>query len=391
MKKITNIKNFLVSSQPYQPLEIYQAKPIEKVAALFKAHFQGKTLYAVKANPSPFILKTLLNNGITNVDVASLNEIKHCASISSKFSMYYMNPIKPKEHIREAYFKYNIKAFSLDCLEELDKICEATQLAQDLKLFIRVNVPHNSAQIDLSSKFGASFDEAIQLLRRCSLVTSEIGVCFHIGSQCMDPQDYGFTIRYIKDLLTKSETTIKHLDIGGGFPISYPLLTPPPLTKYFSVISKALKETGLDQCQLYCEPGRALSAESMSLIVRVEQRRDHFLYINDGLYGTLFDAGTFNFHYPAQCISSTPETNRAPLQPFSFYGPTCDSYDLLKGPFYLPQSIAVGDYIKIDLLGAYGSVMKTSFNGFNDHIAIELVPKTTKTSIYSKGVEYVNY
>jgi ornithine decarboxylase len=105
-------------------------------------------------------------------------------------------------------------------------------------------------------------------------------------------------------------------------------------------------------------------AESGGLLVRVELRRGNSLYINDGTYGSLFDAGSLNWVYPVRPVRDLTTVAVDELTPYSFFGPTCDSLDHMKGPFYLPNDIQEGDFIEIGQLGAYGQAMTTGFNGF---------------------------
>ena len=119
-----------------------------------------------------------------------------------------------------------------------------------------------------------------------------------------------------------------------------------------------------DTCEFWAEPGRALVAESASTLVRVELRRGERLYINDGTYGSLFDAGVPGFIFPARAIRAVGRLSPA-LTPYTFYGPTCDGMDFMKGPFLLPEDMREGDYIEIGQTGAYGCTMRTKFNGFH--------------------------
>ena len=112
-----------------------------------------------------------------------------------------------------------------------------------------------------------------------------------------------------------------------------------------------------------CEPGRALVAESGSTIVKVVLRKNHKLYINDGTYGSLFDAGQPNIIFPNKMISNGRKISKK-MTAFNFYGPTCDSMDYMKGPFILPNNIKENDYIELGQLGAYGLTFRTEFNGF---------------------------
>ncbi|MDL2340049.1 MAG: type III PLP-dependent enzyme, partial [Pseudomonadota bacterium] len=163
--------------------------------------------------------------------------------------------------------------------------------------------------------------------------------------------------------IVEAAVTVDIVDVGGGFPSSYPGMEPPPLEAYFSVIHNAFEALPISySAELWCEPGRALCAEYASIVVRVEKRRGDELYINDGAYGSLFDAAHIGWRYPVRLLRETPSDVRP--MPFSFYGPTCDDLDRMAGPFDLPGDIGPGDYIEIGMLGAYGCAMRTGFNGF---------------------------
>tara|TARA_B100000929_G_scaffold115224_1_gene91431 strand:- start:1037 stop:1519 length:483 start_codon:yes stop_codon:yes gene_type:complete len=131
-----------------------------------------------------------------------------------------------------------------------------------------------------------------------------------------------------------------------------------------SEILKGIKNLKLEKpTKLLCEPGRALVAESGSTIVRINLRKKQKLYINDGTYGSLFDAGAPNLIYPSRLITNGRIISKK-MTAFDFYGPTCDSMDYMKGPFVLPNNIKEGDYIELGQLGAYGLTFRTQFNGF---------------------------
>ena len=153
-------------------------------------------------------------------------------------------------------------------------------------------------------------------------------------------------------------------NIGGGFPTIYPDLIPQSLETYFKEIKKGLDDLDLEKLpEIICEPGRAIVAESGSTIVKVNLRKKQKLYINDGTYGTLFDAGVPNIVYPSRLITSGRIISKK-LTSFDFFGPTCDSMDYMKGPFVLPNNIKENDYIELGQLGAYGLTFRTQFNGF---------------------------
>jgi len=372
MQKFKSV-DFLVNQlKPTEPVYCIRKKSIQLASKFFQNKFPGKVLYAVKTNPHPFVLKTMVESGIDNFDVASIKEIKTIKKISPKANCSYMNTVKNRENIKEAYFNHKVKTFSLDTKEELIKIIESTNHAKDLELFVRVAVSNEHAEIDLSKKFGAINSEASGLLRLTKQYAKKIGLSFHVGSQCMHPISYAKGISEIGNIIKKTKILPDVINIGGGFPTIYPDLVPQSLDNYFYEIKKALNNLKLEKLpKIICEPGRAIVAESGSTIVRVNLRKKQKLYINDGTYGTLFDAGVPNIVYPSRLIKNGKIISKK-ITSFDFYGPTCDSMDYMKGPFILPNNIKENDYIELGQLGAYGLTFRTDFNGLYSNNIFEV-------------------
>jgi ornithine decarboxylase len=364
MQKFKTVDELINQLKPEQPIYCIRKKSIQSASTYFRNKFPGKVLYAVKTNPHPVVLKTIVESGIENFDVASIQEIKDIRNIDPNAKCSYMHTVKSRESIKEAYFRYNVKTFSLDTKDELIKIIETTGHAKDLELFVRVAVSNEHAEIDLSKKFGAITSEATGLLRLTKQYAKKIGLSFHVGSQCMHPISYAKGIADIGNIIKKTKIIPDYINIGGGFPAIYPDLVPQSLDSYFEEIKKSLINLKLKSLpEILCEPGRAIVAESGSTIVRVNLRKKQKLYINDGTYGTLFDAGTPNMVYPSRLIKNR-KTSSKKLTAFDLYGPTCDSMDYMKGPFLLPNNIRENDYIELGQLGAYGLTFRTQFNGF---------------------------
>ncbi|MDB9768395.1 type III PLP-dependent enzyme [Candidatus Pelagibacter ubique] len=383
MQKFKTVDELINQLKPEKPIYCIRKKSIQSASTYFRNKFPGKVLYAVKTNSHPEVLKTIVQSGIENFDVASVQEIKDIRAISPDAKCSYMHTVKSRESIKEAYFNYNIKAFSLDTKDELIKIIEATNQAKDLELFVRVAVSNEHAQIDLSKKFGVLTSEATGLLRLTKQYAKKIGLSFHVGSQCMHPISYAKGIGEIGNIIKKTKIIPDYINIGGGFPAIYPDLVPQPLENYFEEIKKSLTNLELEKLpELLCEPGRAIVAESGSTIVRVNLRKKQKLYINDGTYGTLFDAGTPNMVYPSRLIKSSKIISKK-LTAFDFYGPTCDSMDYMKGPFLLPNNIKENDYIELGQLGAYGLTFRTQFNGFYSNEIYEVEDEPIMT-MYGK-------
>ena len=385
MQKFKSVEELVNQLRPDKPVYCIRKKSILSASKFFQKNFPGKILYAVKTNPHPEIIKTLLKSGINQFDVASVEEIKAVRKFDQVSKCSFMHTIKSREDISEAYFKYGVKTFALDTKDELIKIIESTSNAKDLELFVRVAVSNEHAEIDLSKKFGAINSEAAGLLRLVKQHSKKIGLSFHVGSQCMHPISYSKGISEIANIIKKTKIVPDYLNIGGGFPTIYPDLIPPSLESYFDEIKKGLENLKIEKLpEIICEPGRALVAESGSTIVRVNLRKKQKLYINDGTYGTLFDAGTPNIVFPSKMIKdNSNKIISKKLTAFDFYGPTCDSMDYMKGPFLLPNNIKENDYIELGQLGSYGLTFRTQFNGFYSDKIYE-VEDNAIMSLYNK-------
>lgn len=337
-------------------------------------------MYAVKANPSADLLQILWDNGITHYDVASIAEVRLVARTLPQATLCFMHPVKAEEAIAEAYFTHGVRVFSLDSLEELSKVMRATNDATDLTLCVRLRVSSEHSKLSLASKFGAAPGETKELLFAARQAADALGICFHVGSQAMTPEAYAQAMERVRAAIVDAGVTVDVVDVGGGFPSSYPGMEPPPLERYFATIHRAFESLPISySAELWAEPGRALCAEYSSIIVRVEKRRGDELYINDGAYGALFDAAHIGWRFPVTLLRE-PDSNARDMA-FSFYGPTCDDMDHMAGPFMLPADVQAGDYIEIGMLGAYGSAMRTAFNGFGSDETV-IVDDEPMVSLY---------
>ncbi len=360
----------LVSTlRPVQPVTLVRPHAAARAARFFVEKFPGRPMYAVKANPSPELLQILWDNGVTHYDTASIGEVRLVKSTLPDAVCCFMHPIKAEEAIAEAYFDHGVRTFSLDSMEELAKIVRGTRGADDLTLCVRLRVSSEYAKLSLGSKFGVGPDEAKELLMATRQVADALGICFHVGSQTMSPDAYVGAMERVRAAIVDAAVTVDVIDVGGGFPSRYPGMNPPPLERFFETIHRAFESLPISySAELWAEPGRALCAEYSSVVVRVEHRRGAELFINDGAYGALFDAAHIGWKYPVQLLRE-PESDARDMD-FAFWGPTCDDIDYMKGPFPLPADTRAGDYFEIGMLGAYGSAMRTQFNGFGSDLTV---------------------
>ena len=369
--RLPTVDEAVLDAQPAEPMHCLRPTVITDTAARFVQSFHGDVLYAVKCNPEPAVLRAMWEGGVRHFDCASAGEVTLVRQMFPDAEIHFMHPVKARPAIREAYWRHEVRDFVLDSASELTKILDETEGATDLGLVVRLALPAGGAIYDLSGKFGASLDEAVELLRAARPLARRLGVSFHVGSQCMDPLAYRRALVLAGEAIRRAGVAIDIIDVGGGFPVSYPDLEPPPLGAYFAEIEAAFEALELPAARLWAEPGRALVAAGASVVVQVQLRRGDTLYVNDGVYGSLSDAGAPAFRFPARLVRALP-SDVEEQRPFAFYGPTCDSADYMKGPFWLPADVAEGDWIEIGQLGAYGACLRTAFNGFDRAQLVEV-------------------
>lgn len=370
MRTFPDAKAVARTLRPDEPVILNRPHAARRAAEFFVGKFPGKVLYAVKANPAPDLIEVLWDAGVTHYDVASIAEVRLVRAALPDAVLCFMHPIKTLSAIREAYHQHGVKTFSLDTIEELEKIVEACrdpetgEPAHDLRLCVRLRVSSEYSELSLASKFGCDLTDAPALLQQVRQHCDWLGVCFHVGSQAMTPFAFVQALDRTRAAIAEASVVIDMIDVGGGFPSIYPGMEPPPLEDYFAIIHHHFYALPIAyNAELWCEPGRALCAEYSSMIVKVEKRRGNELFINDGAYGALYDAAHVAWRFP---VAALEDDLRDAAEDFAFYGPTCDDADYMAGPFSLPGDIQAGDYIEIGMLGAYGAAMKTGFNGFGN-------------------------
>jgi ornithine decarboxylase len=362
------VDDLVALTRPDEPVHCLRRTAIVAASQDFVAGFAGTVLYAVKCNPEPAVLRAVWDGGVRHFDCASLPEVELVSRLLPGAAIHFMHPVKSRRAIAQAYHLHGVRDFVLDSADELAKIVAETGKPGDLGLVVRLALPAGSARYDLSGKFGAWPREAAALLRQARPYAKKLGVSFHVGSQCMDPLAWRAAIRLAGDIIRAAGVAVDLLDVGGGFPVAYPDLQPPPLGAFFAEIESSIEALDMPSLDIWAEPGRALVASGTSVVVQVQMRRGDTLYINDGVYGSLSDAGAPGFRYPTRRIGGAA----SPTAAFSFFGPTCDSADVMRGPFLLPADIAEGDWIEVGQLGAYGACLRTSFNGFEGGRLVEV-------------------
>ncbi len=364
-------REMIAALTPSYPVYCLRPPVLAAAARRFLELFPGRVLYAMKCNPHAGVLRALYDAGIRHFDTASLPEIAQVRELFPAAGAYFMHPVKARAVIKTAHDVYGIRHFVIDHPSELAKVLDETG-GEGVTIIVRMATPHAGAAYDLSAKFGASPPLAAELLREVRKQGCQAGVSFHVGSQCLTPRAYRTALELVGEVVEDARTEIHVLDVGGGFPAAYVGVEMPPLEAYFEEIDAgvAALEPRRD-CVLMCEPGRAMVAAGCSLVVQVQLRKEHQIYINDGIYGSLSEMVTAGLRMPVRLIRLDGEPS-ATLRDFIVAGPTCDSVDVLPAPFPLPDDVREGDWIEIEQIGAYSSALRTHFNGFHPDTFVEL-------------------
>jgi len=374
LPRYANAEAVVEALQPTEPVYCLYPDRLRAVGRRFVEGFPGRTMYAVKANPFPAVIDALWDAGVRCFDTASLAEVQLVHERHPDADLFFMAPVKLRGSAEAAYRSHGVRRFVVDHPSELERIIAATSPA-DTVIFVRVAADNPDAIYEFASKFGATPDETVAMLDRVAAAGFEPGLAFNAGSMVMNPNAYERGLGICKDILERCSAPIRHLDVGGGFPWMYPDVTVPEVEAYFERIGTVRETLPLaDDATLYCEPGRALCADGMSLIVQVLMRKGDSLYLNDGMYGSLSETNLSHGEvwYPTKVIRPDGDGPTGHAMPFTIFGPTCDSLDKLSRQVPLPSDIEEGDWIEIGTMGAYSNSSRTAFNGFFPNTLVEI-------------------
>lgn len=330
--------------------------------------------YAVKSNPYHSLLATLVNEG-ASFDVASAPEIQALLPFGVPTSrMIHTHPIKT-EHDLETSVQLGVRSFVIDNLDELWKVAP---YRHDITVMLRLAFVAPDAPIDLSRKFGAQPEDALHIMAVAKQMGIVIdGLCFHVGSQAKSADTHRIALlrclEIASDAASEGIATIERIDIGGGFPANYS-----NHAVDFDAFCKPIREA-MEQVpahiQLMAEPGRAISAPSMTLVSRVigrskRQDEEWWYYLDDGVYGAQSGRIFDHINYPM-----TIYTEGGDLSSAVFAGPTCDSVDRFGDHDSLPE-LSLGDVIVIHEIGAYSIATACHFNGIAPPVIIDLIDES---------------
>jgi ornithine decarboxylase len=259
----------------------------------------------VKCNPEPAVLRALWKGGMRHFDCASAGEVRLVRSMFAdcRDPLHAPGEGARRRSARRTWSGTAVRDFVLDSTDELAKILDETGGgAGGLGLVVRLALPKGTAMYDLSGKFGAEPEAAAALLRAARPHAAKLGVSFHVGSQCLEPAAYARAValaaRVIRESGVAGGAAGCRRRLSGGLSGRRPAAA----RRFTTAIAIAAAEHGLSGLELWAEPGRALVAGGASVIIQVQHRRDGTLFVNDGVYGALSDAGVPGFRFPARLV-----------------------------------------------------------------------------------------
>ncbi len=363
-ENFTDVRSLLRTLRPKEPVYCIYPHVYNEIATEFLQGFPGRVLYAVKANPDPTILGLLVEAGVRHFDCASLPEIELVDRIFPDATKYFMTPVRIRGAAAAAQEKYGVRHFLVDHLNGLSQLVEEIDTSRSV-IFARMAVHHESAMEDLSARFGAPPEDMPLLLQAIRDSGAEAALAFNVGSSVTDPEAYRYSMSVTQSVLEQLPFRVRLIDVGGGYPKSYPDFIVPGLEEYFQAVAESVATLPLaDNAEVLGEPGRALSAPGMSAVVEVLLRKDDRLYLNDGMFGIFWVLRIDGpDRFPVRAYRDG-KLHDCETMEFQVNGPTCDSTDTLPGLVPLPVDIRAGDHLEFGNIGAYSIGGRTDYNGF---------------------------
>ena len=377
-ENFADVGSLLRTVRPTDPVYCIYPHVFTETATEFLQGFPGRVLYAVKANPDPTILRLLVDAGVRHFDCASLQEIELIDEISPDATKYFMTPVRIRGAAAAAQKKHGVRHFVVDHPSGLSQLVQEIDTSGSI-IFARMAVHHESAMEDLSVRFGAPPEEMPALLQSIRDSGAEPALAFNVGSSVTDPEAYRYAMSVTRSVLERLPFRVRLIDVGGGYPKSYPGFIVPELELYFKAVQESVGTLPLaDNAEVLGEPGRALVAPGMSAVVEVLLRKDSRLYLNDGMFGIFWVLRIDGpDRFPVR-IYRDGKPHKGETMEFLINGPTCDSTDTLPGLVPLPTDIRPGDYLEFGNIGAYSIGGRTKYNGFYSDRIVSITSPSAK-------------
>jgi ornithine decarboxylase len=357
------------------PSLILDFEKINRTYDRFLDSFPGGLIYyALKANANPHIVELVANRG-GGLEIASLAELElSLRAGATGDQIICSNPIKHPAFLRRMV-EAGVYAMVVDSTYEVEKVAE---YAPGSRVYVRLSVDNSGAVLPLAGKFGVDGETALELIDQArDFGLQPVGLSFHVGSQCLKPQNWANAIRACGEVWTAAVARgheFHFLDIGGGYPAGH----------YHTAAIPTIEEIGVEvmraidayipptsNLMLVLEPGRGLVGEAGRLLATVvgkaKRGEDTWLYLDVGVFNGLME--TYEGFPPVVRVLND-EVER-PLMRYTLAGPSCDSCDVVARNIDLPE-LHIGERVVFYDAGAYTNEYAAAFNGFPIPEVIEL-------------------
>ena len=369
--RYSSVAALLREQNPREPVYCIFPQTYRESTEAFVSGFPGRVLFAVKANNHPAVIRMLIDAGVRHFDCASLEEVALVDRVEPDCTKYFMVPTRIRDAARFAQVRHGVRHFVIDHPTGLDMLATEVDMSRSV-VFARMAVHHDAALADLSIRFGAKQEEMVPLLHAIRNKGAEPALAFNVGSSVLDPAAYQYAIERTHEVLDDLPFRLRLIDVGGGYPKSYPGFQVPELDRYYRAVADSFAKLPLtDDAEVLGEPGRALAAPGMSAVVEVILRKDRRLFINDGMFGIFWEL-RYEGHerYPVR-LWRDGQLHESTGASFQLNGPTCDGTDTLPGTVELPDDVRPGDHLEFGHIGAYSLSGRTDFNGYySDNVVI---------------------
>jgi len=365
---------------PEESIMLLDEGALRERAGTIRKHFMGTTAYAVKANPRRRILKILVEEGITTFDCSSPEEVSAVQKVNPDAKILYNMPVNTRSDIA-AVLARGGRHFTAHDREGVEEILTCALLAnkppqqiplEEIHIVARLETFNPHAAIDLSDKFGATTEETEMMIEDIRRAGASPGLSIHTGSQNTDPNEFKKGIRKMTKL-ARDVGGVDSINVGGGLPANIHDGDRYLIEGYLDEINSAIRKNlagvfrkdAIDR--VYIEPGRAMVAEAVDLIIPVlsvtTRRGERVIYMKEGLFGSFFDAALHKWQFPFEALRRNDRRFSDQKATFKLLGQTCDSGDKIGTKVLLPENIQRGDYLHVPSAGAYMSSQASDFNG----------------------------
>ena len=355
------------------PLYVYSTAGLESAYQRFAHAFHDQdTLiaYSVKANSNQSVIATLSRLG-AGADVVSEGELKRVLRVGIPGGRIVFSGVGKTGEELEAGLRAGVHQFNLESEAQLRLLSDiAQQIGKSARIAIRVNPDVDAGTHDKiatgrkEDKFGVPIGLACDLYQIAGTLPGidVVGVDLHIGSQLTQLSPFRAAFLRLADLIKQLKALghqIAQIDLGGGLGVCYQNESPPSADAYAELVKATLGSFG---CQIILEPGRVLVADSGVLLCRVIEVKGtlaHRFVIVDAAMNDLLRPALYGAWHPINPVIKAGGNSLSEV--VDVVGPVCESGDVLGRARALPHLVA-GDLLAIGSVGAYGSVMSSSYN-----------------------------